>query len=620
MRPTQGFYTNFGSYQALNFDFSNLGLSLVSGPTGAGKSTLMDAVSWCLFGQTSKDCGVEDIKTWGTDEPTTGVQAVETSTGMIEVTRIRGRPSQNDLYWTEAKSTETRVRGKDINETQKLLETRLGVAAELYLAAAYFHQFSKADCFFVSRAKDRREILERISDLSLPITLGESSANCRKEQRELLSEYQKEAARLSGSLLPLQNVLETTQIKSDSWFESRSLRMEGLQRNIEMFEKTKEKNIEEACKKLEVLDKTIMSVDVILIQIRENKEKRNKLEELRAPLQKAQEEKVRLQSEANSLLGEHKKYSTVGNKICAVCLGQSENANKVAHLNSLDNKITALRKELASAEAKVIRFEAPVSRSASLLEEYDALLSEQRANNTNIEYFKRLKEEYKKEKEAKNTHLDELEREKHQINPYDDMIKGAKAALLHNKNCTAEVENRVRRVEHKIISLTQLYDLSFKLRGKLLEVAVKQVEEQTNRRLEKYFDGELRVQFVLDSDKINVILHKNGYKCSFSQLSGGQRCLLKLCFGTALMEASSNKAGIHFSCLFFDEALNGLDNELKVKAFSLFQELESNHESVILIDHCDEFKSLFTNQFTVSMAADSSTISQVEGTPQSVKS
>ena len=48
-----------------------------------------------------------------------------------------------------------------------------------------------------------------------------------------------------------------------------------------------------------------------------------------------------------------------------------------------------------------------------------------------------------------------------------------------------------------------------------------------------------------------------------------------------------------------DEGLNGLNPYLKTKAFSLLQSLESRYDSILVIDHHEEFKELFFNQFLV---------------------
>jgi len=157
--------------------------------------------------------------------------------------------------------------------------------------------------------------------------------------------------------------------------------------------------------------------------------------------------------------------------------------------------------------------------------------------------------------------------------------------------------------------LDQLYDLSFKLRGELLRQSIKHVEVNTNRLLETYFDSALRVSFELSKlDDLNVTIAKNGNECSYRQLSKGQRGLLKLCFSISIMEIAANKAGLKFETLFFDEALDGLDTELKLKAYNLFAELEKSHSSVLVIDHNSELQSLFTKQYHVKLVNEESEI------------
>ena len=75
------------------------------------------------------------------------------------------------------------------------------------------------------------------------------------------------------------------------------------------------------------------------------------------------------------------------------------------------------------------------------------------------------------------------------------------------------------------------------------------------------------------------------------------------------MEASANKAGQHIENLFLDEALDGLDVNLKVKAYALFEKLSQEHSSVLVIDHAPELQALFHQKFHVELVGD---VSQIE--------
>ena len=56
-----------------------------------------------------------------------------------------------------------------------------------------------------------------------------------------------------------------------------------------------------------------------------------------------------------------------------------------------------------------------------------------------------------------------------------------------------------------------------------------------------------------------------------------------------------------FNILFADEALDGLSEELKLKAVGLFETLALTHESVFLIDHSPSLKALINNKIEVSL-------------------
>jgi DNA repair exonuclease SbcCD ATPase subunit len=157
---------NFGSYQELKFAFAKKGLALIHGPTGSGKSTFCDAVPWILFGKTAKNGSVDEIVSWNAEGPTTGTATVKCKHKTLCITRVR-TPKGNDLYYSVLPHPEA-VRGKDLADTQRLINQHLGIDSELYLSAAYFHEFSQTASFFTTNAKNRRLLCEQLVDLSLP--------------------------------------------------------------------------------------------------------------------------------------------------------------------------------------------------------------------------------------------------------------------------------------------------------------------------------------------------------------------------------------------------------------------------------------------------------------------
>jgi exonuclease SbcC len=164
---------NFASYEHLKFDFTGKGLTLVSGPTGSGKSTLCDLLPWALFGRTSKGGAADGVLSWP-GKKVTRVR-LTLSLGMrnnVIISRHRGPKSKdNDLLFSIEDSDPQR--GKDLIDTQRLINELLGMDLDMYLAGSYSNEFSQVSQFFITSAKNRRVICEQLVDLQLATNLQE---------------------------------------------------------------------------------------------------------------------------------------------------------------------------------------------------------------------------------------------------------------------------------------------------------------------------------------------------------------------------------------------------------------------------------------------------------------
>lgn len=572
MRLLNGTFTNFGSYRRLCIDFSNIGLGLVYGRTGSGKSTIPDMAAWTLFGVTAKDGGVDEVRSWlSTGEPTSGTLSVELPGGTITITRVRGNPKQNDLYWIENDTPEVLYRGKDLQDTQRKLNQRLGVDADLYLSGAYFHEFSPSGSFFTAKAKDRRALFERIATLVLPVTLAERASSERKATKDALSKATTEFDTAKGRLQSLKSTFEASCRSSEAWEVSQKKLIESLAAKAESFQKDKASKVADLEKKSKdfeadresKLDTWTEELASLHEQLKDDSEFTSKIGDLKGKLQKLSAER------------------------CNEC-GGPKSSDKC---DSVRDNISALEKAQYVNKSRLQTFDALAAKIEML----------QASVNPYTGQLERVKAE-------SNTFAAQVEAEHNKSNPFKSQLEGMASDIVAEQENSKKLELEVKALEQRVSALTQLYDLSFELRGELLKKAVRDIEASTNSILERHFDAELRVSFTLDADELEVSIKKSGYDCVYRQLSKGQRQLLKLSFVVSIMKASANRAGVHFANLFFDEALDGLDSDLKVKAFSLFSELETNHESILLIDHAPEFQNLFTKRYYVSMEEDSSNL------------
>jgi DNA repair exonuclease SbcCD ATPase subunit len=236
---------NFGSYKELEFDFENQGLILIYGNTGSGKSTIQDIANWCLFGTTAKGGNADDIKAWNATGPTLGELTVKATDGTyLAIVRQR---SPNDLHWYELDQDATTIsgiqRGKDLTETQKRLEERLGVSEELYTTAACYNEFSLTSNFFTAKAKDRRELIDKISDLEFTINLAERISDVKKETKIVVGTREKSLSKCNGKLENATSTLASLRSSEQKWTTEREDELVNLTLRSQNFEKEKESKI-----------------------------------------------------------------------------------------------------------------------------------------------------------------------------------------------------------------------------------------------------------------------------------------------------------------------------------------------------------------------------------------
>lgn len=473
---------NFASYERLEINFVDRGLILVSGPTGAGKSTLCDIIPWVLFGRTAKDGAVDDIVRWNSTEGTDGIVYLKDGTRVV---RVRG--VKNDLYYSLPGRPEIR-RGKDLTDTQKSINDILGTDADKYLASSYYHEFSQAASFFTASAKNRRQMTEQLVDLDLALKVASGAKDRKAELKTLISATENNVKNADNGQMRLASNIESHIRRMRTWETDKIAKITELLVKAEDFDL---KEIEKATR------------------VRRN---------------------------------------LAAQQFCPAC------KQTVAKNSTF---------KVAPSETRI------------------------------------------------NPYLDSLERATNEMSPHCDVLAEMEKEYLEVRTQAEQEAAKLLALKIEQADYITLSDLVDVFRGLLITRAISELEYNTNRLLNDHFDAEIRVLFNVESlDKLEVTILKDGNECSFSQLSKGQRQLLKLSFGVSVMRQVSNHNSISTNVAFFDESLDGLDDVLKVKAFSLLQEVAQDYESVFVVEHSSAFKERFVNRLEVSMSDGVSSIEE----------
>ncbi len=168
MIPISLSLSGFLSYRdPVEINFESIQLACISGANGAGKSSLLDAMTWALFGQARKRDEALIHQQAGAAEVAL-VFEYESNRFRVQRTLPRGKTSQLEFQiWDEPAGEEGRWRvltEHTQRETQERIIHTLRLDYETFVNAAFFLQ-GKADQFTQQRPNDRKRILGSILGL-----------------------------------------------------------------------------------------------------------------------------------------------------------------------------------------------------------------------------------------------------------------------------------------------------------------------------------------------------------------------------------------------------------------------------------------------------------------------
>ena len=186
MIPLKLSITGFLSYQnQVNIDFQDVHLACISGANGAGKSSILDAITWVLFGfARSKNDAIINQRC-----PAAEIcLEFEYEQQRYRITRSKGENKPQvlefNLYHTENDSWRP-LTEHNISETQKRIISILRMDYDTFTNASFFLQ-GKADQFTQLSPGPRKEILSNI----LGLEVWEEYRVTAREKRRALEQTQ----------------------------------------------------------------------------------------------------------------------------------------------------------------------------------------------------------------------------------------------------------------------------------------------------------------------------------------------------------------------------------------------------------------------------------------------
>jgi exonuclease SbcC len=398
MIPQKLSLTGFLSYRdSVEVDFSQLEVACISGANGAGKSSLLDAITFALFGQARKR-----------DESLINAQSVtaevvytfdyEGNIYRVQRAKPRGKSSILEFHIQNASGKWKALTERTIRDTDALIQQTLRLDYETFVNASFFLQ-GKADQFTQQRPADRKRILSSILGLE---TWEQYRSAASERRRSLDNEIKSLDGRLQeihlelgeedvrkANLKQLTSQLETlsnSRAAQEKTVDEMRLRVSSVNQQAEMVstlaaqlaanqtqqedyksrlsarqeEKAqfeglliREKEIKEGYTQLQTIRAEIGELDKLAIRFQAEEKKRNE------PLTAIESEKARLETERDALIAEETQSQEASTQILIVekdiQAGRAEIAqseNQSAERDKILAKLETAKAEQISAKAE----------------------------------------------------------------------------------------------------------------------------------------------------------------------------------------------------------------------------------------------------------------------------
>ena len=541
--------------QAINFDRQDLTLVLgenldLGGDgsrNGTGKTTIINALSYALYGQALSNIRKDNLINRTNSKNM--LVSLDFVIGNQHYRIERGRKPNILKFYVDDKETVVQDNAQgDSRETQHAIEHILGMSHDMFKHIMALNTYTEP--FLSLKANDQRTIIEQLLGITL---LSERAERIKERGRETKDSIQQEEFRIRA----VQD--------ANKRIEEQIIALKRRQ-NIWTTKNT------EDITKLESAIGSLQEIDIDL-EIQAHKDhtiwdqRRKDINELTTQISRV---KLDISREEKSIGKLTKEIETLGNHECHTC-GQPFHDSK--HQQVLETK----QQELVTTQQANT--------------EYNSLLTELVSTQQDLGVLgKPPTMFYDKEEDAIQHRATiaglqaQLANKRAEVDPYGEQITEMTTQAL--EEITYDALNELTRLqEHQDFLLKLLTSKDSFIRKKIIE----QNLSYLNTRLTHYLDRIGLPHTVVFQNDLSVNIEELGRELDFDNLSRGERNRLILSMSWAFRDVFESLY-TPINVLFIDEMIdNGLDTQGVESALALLKQMSrERHKSIWLVSHRDE--------------------------------
>ena len=587
----------------VNISLDNRGLVLIEGLNGAGKSTIAEALLWCLYGITMRGYEGDQVINRDSGE-NCAVSVLADAYYIVRSRKYDGSKASLRLYHDKKEET-----GPSIASTQVLIDKLVGMNADTFRNTVVFGQGAQ---YRFSTLSDREQ--KAVFDDALGIGLyADALEAARSEHRDLTSQMMLTEAERTRNLVQAVTYEATAKKHAETHAEYAATKATELARlTSEIRTRTEDVRRSSKAKKAYPKVRTKLVAKRAAEQAVRDRSAATALE-----LGGLKKDLGTVKNALQSLTERRKEAVKRGTEPCKAC-GQDVDAEHLkkqlkeldldieereAENLKLDVRLLKMRKRLKACEGELQETSAEAERY------FDDVATPTARKSSDLTMFEKDLEQ------AQNAYASLVKK----ASPYETLRAAAARAAEIARMAVTRNNFHLTGFEERRNSLSYWVTAfgTKGLRSLIIDNVLPLLNEKANEYATMLSDGTLDIEFRTQStlksgkvvEKFEVAVTNTTGAEDYKGLSAGEKAKVDLCVGLALQHLVASRAAAPVNVAFFDEPFESLDDTALDRVVVLLtSKLKSAGQSIFVITHNENLKAYFPNVVTVSKDSTGTTL------------
>ena len=547
-------YKNFLSTgdQFIELDFTTASTTLIVGNNGAGKSTMLDALTFSLFGKSYR--GVNKPQLINSVNEKGCLVEIEFKIGNVNWKVARGiKPSIFQIYKDgELLNSDAAAKDQQVWFESVVLKMNYKSFTQIVILGS-----SNFVPFMQLPAASRREVIEDLLDIKIFSSMNLVLKNRVKTVRDEIKTLELKKESLEDKVIMQRDFIEEIERLADTDMNSKRDQIKSLTETQDTLLKNALENENQLLDKQKELEKYSGAS---------------------AKLRKLGNLKGKISQKVNTITQEHKFFTD--NTVCPTCNQDIEENFRINRITDAQNKAKELRSGFIQLEEAIKEEEERERQFSTVSKEVTHLTHEISQINTQISGYQRQVRDLEQEIQ---TVADRLAKRN---------SEHEKLAELKDKLSTAVLESDSKQSE--LVNFSFVSDLlkDGGVKTQIIKKYLPLINQEANRYLQMM---EFYINFRLDEEFNEVIESPIQEDFSYASFSEGEKMRIDLALLFTWREVAKIKNSLNCNLLIFDETFDSSLDGFGTDEFMRIIRFVIQDANVFVISHKEGMRDKFLN-------------------------